>query len=134
MNKLSLNSLKLTSCILKVGRSVSIRAFMLEINESQWVEKSSMSHGRQSPACGQIENAVTGKEEVIVAGGGGSSGFLQSVEIYTVTDDNWRAGTPLPHKIGYPSYVPLEDSFVIIGGRSHSTHSLAALDTIYMVK
>ena len=86
-----------------------------------------MSLGRQAPACGQIENAFTGKEEVIVAGGW-SSDYLQSVEIYTVPDDNWRSGTPLPHKIGFASYVPLEDSFVIIGGR-HST----PLDKIYKV-
>ena len=79
------------------------------------------------PSCGRIDNFATGKEEVVVAGGN-YHGDLQSVEIYSVHNDLWRQGNPLPNKVGYASYLPFEDSFIIIGGRDSSS-----LDTIYKV-
>ena len=97
-------------------------------NYTYWEEKSSLSQVRVAPACGLIENFATGQEEVIVAGGSNGQGYLQSVEVYCVPDDSWRSGTPLPHGIGFPSYLPFEDSFIIIGGRHSSP-----LDTIYKV-
>ena len=105
----------------------SRRVFILNLHELRWEEKEDMSVERQAPACGRIENFATGKEEVVV-GGGYYHGYLSSVEIYSVLDDIWRQGTPLPQKIGYASYLPFEDSFIIIGGRGSSP-----LDTIYKV-
>ena len=107
----------------------SERAFILILNEARWEEKSRMSEQRVAPSCGRIDNFVTGKEEVVVAGGY-YHGDLQSVEIYSVHNDLWRQGNPLPNKIGFASYLPFEDSFIIIGGRSSSSTSL---DTIYKV-
>ena len=80
-----------------------------------------MSYGRAGHACGQVENAATGKEEVVVAGGwAGGQLVLQSVDIYSVPNDNWRSGTPLPQSIQFANYVSFEDSFLVIGGAGHS--------------
>ena len=76
----------------------SKRSFLYTIRENKWVEKSSMSKERVSPACGYVKNGLTNKYEVVVAGGYCGADKSSSTEIYTVDDDTWRAGaefTPL---------------------------------------
>ena len=80
--------------------------------------------------CGRVTNPTTGKEEVVVAGGAGNSGYLSSTEIYNVEDDTWRQGTPLPKTLAGPASLPYEDSFLILGGYDGSS----CLDSIYQVE
>ena len=73
----------------------SKRSFLYTIQENRWVEKTSMSKKRVSPACGYVKNGVTNKYEVVVAGGYCGADKSSSTEIYTVDDDTWRAGAGL---------------------------------------
>ena len=83
-----------------------------------------MRHG-----CGRVTNPTTGKEEVVVVGGK-SGAYSSSSEIYTVEDDTWRNGTPLPKALIAPASIPYGDSFLILGG--HDKNS--CLDSIYQVQ
>ena len=56
-----------------------------------------MSSPRVWPACGYVRNDTSMKDEVIVAGGFYNEKYLRSVEIYTIDDDTWRAGTHWDH-------------------------------------
>ena len=85
------------------------RSFLYIIQENRWVEKSSLSEERVSPACGYVKNEMTNKYEVVVAGGYcGSSEYLSTTEIYTVDDDTWRAGAGL--------ITPLYSNFLYVMG------------------
>ena len=99
--------------------SISNRAFIFVLDKYEWEEKARMSKGRYGHACGRIRNFANHKEEVIVAGGS-LYAHQELVEIYSVPDNIWRSGNPLPHNIIYPSYIPFEDSFIIVGGKYSS--------------
>ena len=96
--------------------------------DDRWDQKADMTDARRSHGCGRMTNPTTGKEEVVVAGGYGSA-YLSSTEIYTVEDDAWRQGTPLPQALAYSASLPYEDSFLILGG-----YFSGCSDSIYQVE
>ena len=46
---------------------------------------------RSGHSCGLVTNPDQGAE-IVVAGGYGSGDYLDSVDIYTINTDSWRAG------------------------------------------
>ena len=98
------------------------------MQDNQWHRKADMIEARQKHGCGRVTNPATGKEEVVVAGGY-ANGLLSSTEIYTVVDDTWRSGSPLPKAFQQTASLPYEDSFLILGG-----HDGSCLDNSYKVK
>ena len=100
--------------------------------ENRWEQKADMSDKRNIHACGRVTNPTSGKEEVVVVHGATPSGNrVSSTEIYTVEDDTWRIGTPLPHAISGAASLPYEDSFLILGG---GRAGVPCMDTIYKVE
>ena len=87
-----------------------------------------MTHGRMRHGCGRVTNPTTGKEEVVVVGGK-SGAYSSSSEIYTVEDDTWRQGIPLPRVFGNLASLPYGDSFLILGGNDR----ISCHDSIYQV-
>ena len=57
------------------------------------------------------------------------SGSLLTSDIYSVEDDTWRQGTPLPKALYDPASLPYEDSFLILGGNGGG-----CLDSVYQVE
>ena len=88
-----------------------------------------MAGVRGKHGCGRVKNSMTGKEEVVVAGGVGYH-KLSTSEIYTVEDNAWRQGRPLPWALNGPASLPYEDSFLIMGGYDDSS----CRDSIYKVE
>ena len=87
---------------MQVPGGESNRAFHYIIQENKWEEKQSMSIIRIFAACGYVMNAITNKNEVVVAGGYRyGSDYMSSTEIYTVEDDTWRAGAMLINLCDY---------------------------------
>ena len=54
---------------------------------------------------------------------------LSSTEIYTVEDDTWRQGQPLPKAFHSHTSLPYEDTFLLLGGHDGTT----CLDSMYQV-
>ena len=99
--------------------------------DNRWEKKSDMNMSRSSPGCGRVTNLTSGKEEVVVAGGTTGSRYSasSSTKIYTVEDDTWRTGTPLPTKMKEFVTLPYGDSFLLLGGHDGSS----CLNSIYQV-
>ena len=70
---------------------------------------------------------------VVAGGAGGWVGSWNTAEsstkIYTVEDDTWRTGTPLPTKMKEFVTLPYGDSFLFLGGHDGSS----CLNSIYQV-
>ena len=50
-----------------------------------------MPRERRDHSCGLVEDPILGPE-IVVMGGDSSSGYLDTVDIYTVNTDSWREG------------------------------------------
>ena len=100
-------------------------------HDNRWEKKSDMSIGRvlAGRSCARVVNPKTGKEEVVVAGGYGDGGALSSTEIYTVENDTWRQGQPLPKAFHSHVFLPYEDTVLSLGGNNGTS----CLDSIYQV-
>ena len=103
---------------------------------NRWDRKADMIEpNRQNRACGKVINPATGKEEVVVTGGRDVGGPSSSTVIYTVEDDTWRQGTPLPKTLEDPASLPYGDSFLILGGYDGTGQTFCqAHKSIYQVK
>ena len=88
-----------------------------------------MDKDKNMHGCGRVINPATGKEEVVVTGGRDVGGPSSSTVIYTVEDDTWRQGTPLPKTLEDPASLPYGDSFLLLGGNDGSS----CHDSIYQV-
>ena len=88
-----------------------------------------MTQERTQHGCGRVANPTTGKEEVVVAGGYSQNEYLSSSEIYTVEDNTWRQGTPLPKAISNIASLPYGDTFLMLGGYAGGS----CQDSIYQV-
>ena len=66
----------------------------------------------------------------MVVAGGYDTTKLSTTEIYSVENNIWRLGTPLPQAINRPASLPYEESFLVLGGSGGGT---TCLDTIYKV-
>ena len=111
------------------------KSFRYNKHDNVWEQKADMSNSRYDHGCGRMTNPTTGKEEVVVVGGtvGGNNGTL--TEIYTVEDDTWRQGTPLPKALVGLASLPYEDSFLILGGYDGTRQTFCqAHKSIYQVK
>ena len=97
--------------------------------DNRWEEKAEMAFKRSLHGCGRVTNPTTGKEEVVVAGGSNFSGPISSSEIYSVEDDTWRNGTPLPKALRSISSLQYGNSFLILGGNNGTS----CQDSIYQV-
>ena len=97
-----------------------ILVFILDILSNKWEDLLSMHEGRHSHACGIINY-----KEIIVAGGKNSHGeSLDSVEILTLTNPQWKEGMPLPEKITGAASLQYGSSFMVIGGfENQQNHS-----------
>ena len=106
-------------------------AFRYITLDNRWEQKSDMIEGRAlaGRGCARVFNPKTGKEEVVVAGGYGRGVELSSTEIYTVENDTWRQGQPLPKAFHSFASLPYEDTFLILGGDVGTS----CLDSIYQV-
>ena len=51
-----------------------------------------MPRERESHSCGLVVDPVLGPEIVVMGGYSFSSGYLDTVDIYTVNTDSWREG------------------------------------------
>ena len=97
--------------------------------DNRWDQKADMIENRLKLACGKVTNPATGKEEVVAAGGASDNVALSSTEIYTVEDNTWRQGMPLPKALKQAASLQYEDSFLILGG-----HDGGCSDSIYKVE
>ena len=94
-----------------------------------------MDKDKNMHGCGRVINPATGKEEVVVTGGRDVGGLSSSTVIYTVEDDTWRQGTPLPKTLEDPASLPYGDSFLILGGYDGTRQTFCqAHKSIYQVK
>ena len=93
-----------------------------------------MDKDKNMHGCGRVINPATGKEEVVVTGGRDVGGPSSSTVIYTVADDTWRQGTPLPKTLEDPASLPYGDSFLILGGYGRADNGKGPCsDSIYQV-
>ena len=90
-------------------------SYMYIRQENRWEKRRDMNWRRHGHGCGRVTNSTTGKEEVVVAGGY-EVGLQSSTEIYTVEEDIWRKGKPLPKAMIWSASLPYGDSFLILGG------------------
>merc|ERR1712117_658304 len=98
----------------------------------QWEFQREMPNPRNLLMCGLVHNEA-GEQEVVAAGGYGSPGESNVVEIFNVRSGQWRSANPLPRSIEGAAVVPLDDTFLIVGGLAYSISGPASLslDTIY---
>ena len=113
------------------GQSFYKESFRYIKHDNRWEQKSDMITGRAlaGRSCARVINPKTGKEEVVVAGGYGDGGALSSTEIYTVENDTWRQGQPLPKAIHSHAFLPYEDTVLSLGG----SDGYSCFDSIYQV-
>ena len=73
------------------GSEASLKTHIYRASTGLWSEVQDMPTGRLNNYCGRITTAE-GKQEIVVAGGHGDTSLLDTVEIYSVEDDEWRTG------------------------------------------
>ena len=112
------------------GGSYSKKSYRYIKKDDKWEMKSDIKAARTvGQSCARVINSRTGKEEVVVAGGYGDGGALSSTEIYTVENDTWRQGQPLPKAIHSHAFLPYEDTVLSLGG----SDGYSCFDSIYQV-
>ena len=74
-----------------------------------------MARGVGSSQCGLITHA-DGKKEIVVAGGI----FSSLSTIYDIDADAWREGPPLPNVRFWGTTVPIDNTFLVVGGANQS--------------
>merc|ERR1712117_750216 len=99
----------------------------------QWEFQRDMPNPRDNLMCGLVHNEA-GEQEVVTAGGYGGDETV--VEIFNVRSGQWRSGNPLPRSIEGAAVVPLDDTFLIVGGLDYIPSNPCPLgpcplDTIY---
>ena len=87
-------------------------AFILQTPPVRWEYLASMNEARYDHACG-----IVGQKEILVAGGTNViEQLLDSVEILSLENLEWRDGKPLPERISGAFSLEYESSFLVIGG------------------
>ena len=86
----------------KVGGSKyrSYKTWLLNVIDMQFTELQARTIRLQRSACGYIRRP-SGEIEVVILGGerdSGDGGRTLETEIYSLKDDNWRAGPQIPGK------------------------------------
>ena len=84
---------------------------------------------RRSVAC------ITTEQSLVVAGGNGSGGFLDTVEVMNINTKQWTTVSPLPQKQSQLSAIVYGDTLYLAGGFdvviSHQNLSSLVLLLIY---
>ena len=66
-------------------------AFMYRFSTESWTALNPMTHGRKGLACSLVEN-LSAQKQIVVTGGWGDEGVLDSVEIWDLDTGLWLAG------------------------------------------
>ena len=85
---------------------------------------------RDAPHCALMQRN-SGKKEIVVAGSS-LPGSERTTEIFSVTDNRWRRGPPLPLAIIYGVSIQLMNSLIILGGKHIGAKNMETLDTIFV--
>ena len=105
--------------LLSIGGEIAAdKAYIYRTSSNSWTEVASMSLSRRGHSCGVVDGS-DGKKEVIVVGGaigGDEFNRTDSVEIYSISDNTWREGTPFPHTIDDAASVQFNGTFLVVGG------------------
>ena len=102
--------------------TVSERAYIYSNTNDKWTQVEDMITPRERPACGAVLTGDGSQQEVIVAGG--TTDLVEPsdvVEIFSIRDGDWRIASPLPSPIVEATAVPLDNSFLILGGETGSS-------------
>ena len=101
------------------GDTTTDKAYIYKTSTNNWTEVASLKIGRGDHSCGVIDG-IDGKEVVVVSGYNDTSGPTDSVEIYSVSDNTWRDGTPFPRSIDGAASVQFNGTFMVVGGYIYS--------------
>merc|ERR1719245_1270354 len=81
-----------------------------------WREVGSMAVPRQEHSCGLVP-VGSGYEVVVV---GGNEDASNSVEIFSIDTETFQPGNDVPFSIAYAYDIRVNDTFVMVGGKSSS--------------
>ena len=113
------------------SQSDSNKSYLYHSDTMEWEELPGLPTPRPNLMCGMVHNA-NGDQEVIAAGGFGFS--EREVEIYNLQGGEWRTGpsifiiiisyeqrnfspgNPLPLPLADATVVPLDETFLLVGG------------------
>ncbi len=101
-------------------------ALKLNIAERKWKKLPNLPTGRHGPGCGLVSERGAPKR-VVVAGGRGSGGITDKVEVLDLSTLTWSTGPPLPIKNHYMTSLPYRNTFYLLGGHIGSK----LIDPIY---
>ena len=88
-------------------------SYMFLAARSYWTWVANMRYERSGHVCGITKSGISGRREIVVAGG---REILES-EIFSFVSNEWRDGHPLPHEMDMAQGVQTgESNFLIIGG------------------
>ena len=73
------------------GSDASVKTHIYRSSSGQWVEVEDMPTGRLNNYCGRV-NTAQGKQEIVVAGGHHGGSVVDTVEIFSIEDEQWRTG------------------------------------------
>jgi len=106
----------------------SNKSYLYHSDTMEWEELPGLPTPRAYLMCGMVHNA-NGDQEVIAAGGGFS--VNREVEIYNLQSGEWRTGNPLPLHLDDATVVPLDESFLLVGGYLSDDDFPSKSNTIY---
>ena len=104
--------------------TVSERAYIYSNTNDEWTQVADMITPRERLACGAVLTGDGSQQEVVVAGGSTDiyePSATDVVEIFSIRDGDWRMASPLPSPIVEATAVPLDNSFMILGGETESS-------------
>ena len=70
---------------------MSAKTYIWDMSTSQWNAQTDLPTARRNAFCAKVTTGL-GEEEVVVAGGYDGSSRLDDVQIFSVTNGNWRTG------------------------------------------
>ncbi|TRY74754.1 hypothetical protein TCAL_06331 [Tigriopus californicus] len=104
-----------TRYFLTGGLPYSTSAWIFDTNTQVWEEVANPSVLRKSPYCG-LSKTFNGEFQIVVSGGFDGMTPLDSVEIFSVSDQSWRFGPSLPQPMGRGATSSYGDTFILVGG------------------
>ena len=107
--------------------TVMEKAYIYSNSKNEWSQVADMTTPRQRLMCGAVLTGDDSQQEVIVAGGNTDIYDLSPtdvVEIFSIHYGDWRKAKPLPSPIMGATTVPLENTFLILGGQSNRVSDL----------
>jgi len=89
---------------------------ILDVQAEKWTSGPNLNNGRSEFSCAKIKVSQSVNTEAVIAVGGWNGDYMNTVEVLTLEDSNWKTGPALPIRIAGAQIVSDSNGGVILVG------------------